>query len=63
MKDSTLIRTELWFLPMNIVMIATTIISIALDLIFISITMMYKTSSSVQIILNTIQEIFQSTLI
>jgi len=63
MKDSTLIQTELWFLPMNIVMITTTIISIALGLIFISITMMYKTSSSVQIILNTIQEIFQSTLI
>jgi hypothetical protein len=51
MKDSTLIQTELWFLPMNIVMITTTILSIVLGLIFISIAMMYQTSWSVQMIL------------
>ncbi len=51
MKDSTLIQTELCFLPMNIVMITTTILSIILRLIFISIAMMYRTSWPVQMIL------------
>jgi hypothetical protein len=66
MKDSTLIQTELWFLPMTIVMITTTILSIVLRLIFISIAMMYKTSWSVQMILtynSCLAEVFLSIVL
>ncbi|CAF0721213.1 unnamed protein product [Adineta steineri] len=51
MNDSTLIETELWFLPFDIIGIISTSLSIILGLLYLFIVIKHKTYSSVQMLL------------
>ncbi|CAF1018483.1 unnamed protein product [Adineta steineri] len=51
MNDSTLIETEVWFLPFDIIGIISTSLSIILGLLYLCIIVKHKTYSSVQMLL------------
>ncbi|CAF1018553.1 unnamed protein product [Adineta steineri] len=51
MNDSTLIETEVWFLPFDIISIISTSLSIILGLLYLFIVIKHKTYSPVQMLL------------